>query len=777
MFFSYEQILGGDVTIFDIDDQAKRLFEVTILKAINMSTVLSVQVTSITRIPKLDVNSNSSLVRSLLSTLELSATPTTPSTPTPATTSTSTTLTNYSIAVSCTVVSSARTFEISEVLNTTIRNLFTAVSVGTFTDILRAESARHEDLLIGVVVIGVPEIDLTTVVPATAVPTNQPTWMPTVIPTQSRQSVVPVLKITNLVSAPSNVTFRVMLSAVVEVIGQVSCLPMPATSSSTSALSDVGQVKYGAGVATEPFDSTSTSLSFSLLGLQPLSSYVLYCVATNSFGTSTALGTVQSTSVRFSTQCCISILFTNSPQSVLVDSSRYGSSLGSFIYEFSLGAAPPQQITVEPMLTDLEGNAVSSTELFVVSLSTLVFKNTSSQITGQFYLGGELQQVKSILVTLRVTGPSASMYFPPAALAVTVLSASSPQNAPSFVKAQLSDSGAMMMLVFNTATDLGGLNLTGAWKCSELFEFTRAESTSCQWINASAVQASSTWLVLGDPIRLLGGIVRARCLTSSTASASASSSCREDKTTAVTSWPLLAPLNPLVPIVILSVPGVVSVEDVLFIDASASQGHGGRKWMNVVWSVQEADENDDVAYNLLDYLTVSGDVTRRIKVPQHILSPGKITISLTLTNFVGLTGTAVKVISITADCYAPQVQITGLSSIVVRASDSVSLFGPGYLPSCAVNGTLRYTWRMNTAGRDWWQVTSLSSDPRKFVMPPYSLNMSTSYKIRVEAAAWFSGHVIATSTSIVSVFIASGDVISIIKGEERCILFLQCDMM
>eukprot|EP01031_Cornospumella_fuschlensis_P015203 gene15203-18580_t len=107
------------------------------------------------------------------------------------------------------------------------------------------------------------------------------------------------------------------------------------------------------------------------------------------------------------------------------------------------------------------------------------------------------------------------------------------------------------------------------------------------------------------------------------------------------SFPILAPYNPLVPIVVLSAPLTIAPCDDIVLDTTATFGAGRQPWLFVNWTAVSAYNNgiapDVPESNITSYLTRAGqDLTGLIRVPNAYLVSNRIySFTLTVQNFLG----------------------------------------------------------------------------------------------------------------------------------------------
>eukprot|EP01034_Spumella_vulgaris_P037713 gene37713-46531_t len=196
-------------------------------------------------------------------------------------------------------------------------------------------------------------------------------------------------------------------------------------------------------------------------------------------------------------------------------------SAGSSVLNFAsltLSAAPASRLTVNLAAflvsgdVTVEGAFVPST--FTVDPSTssnavVLTSSLSSLPVGEYYLVATLAGSTSSEFQVTYEGLSASK------LSFSVLSATSPLPAPVLRSAVFANDGSYIVISFNSKTDQGGANRV--FTCSELFNFTCAEISSCRWsADSSSVSAflatQNRCAVPGGTITLKpSAVIKAKC--------------------------------------------------------------------------------------------------------------------------------------------------------------------------------------------------------------------------------------------------------------------------
>jgi hypothetical protein len=185
------------------------------------------------------------------------------------------------------------------------------------------------------------------------------------------------------------------------------------------------------------------------------------------------------------------------------------------------------------------------------------------------------------------------------------------------------------------------------------------------------------------------GVIKAAC--------PASSDCSLWPSNQATSVTALPPPRPLLPSPTVTYPQRVSACQTLSLDASASSGSGGRP-VSFLWGLASTANGFATAANVTAYLTTTanaGNGLSTIALPPSILSPGALTLVVTMTNFLGGTATsdAITTTVVGASAVTPTVTLHPPRLAIYR-SQEVALFASASLPPCAplLPGTLAYRW-------------------------------------------------------------------------------------
>ena len=231
----------------------------------------------------------------------------------------------------------------------------------------------------------------------------------------------------------------------------------------------------------------------------------------------------------------------------------------------------------------------------------------------------------------------------------------------------------------------------------------------------------------------------------------------------------LKPQNPSPPSVILIAPRSLGSTFNLTLDPTASYGNGGRLYASVVWTVSAISYgNPDV---ILDTAVIQGylnsvSAVYQVSVPISIvgssLGTASYTFTLTLTNFLGLSASQTVLVTATGSPDVVQVSIIGPSYKRMVASSSLSLQSVAGLSRSASKGsTVVYKWTLQQ-GTSMVPVSSMSADPSKFSLAPYTLKNDKLYTVTVTATVGSS-----SATASTSIYVVNGVITAVVVGGSK----------
>ena len=540
----------------------------------------------------------------------------------------------------------------------------------------------------------------------------------------------------------------------------------PSSIGSVKAASFDGSSSNGADGNIPAASTFPLTLRVDFSSLRAIQTYAIFCYPETSIGTGDALSTVLETKIIVSTVCCKTIRLTNSPSVVYGDLTKYASlSRSLYVFSYLLSEAPAGTISVSPVLYL---NGIMST---TVSASPSYTAFTSSSVLhGQFVLSAGSEVNGTYSMSLSVTGSSREQY---AITKSTVRIASSiiMTPAPTMASCQFTDSGQAVMITFDSATDYAGMKDVG-WPCSSLFQFVNAPLTTCTWIDPLTVKASFgivtsilnniVYLNVGDTVTLIGGLLRAFCVDTT-------SICKLNPIAQSGSVATLKPRNPSVPSVILIAPRSLGSNFNLSLDPTASYGNGGRLYASVTWMVSAISSGvPDVILNTtliegyLNAVSSAHQVSRPINIVGSTLGVASYSFTLTLKNFLGFSASQTTLVATTGRPDVVQVSIIGPSYQTIVASSPLTLQSlAGLSHDASKSSTVVYTWTLRQ-GDMIVPIVSISADPTKFSLAPYTLTNDKVYTIMVTVTVGSSA-----ATASTKVYVANGIIRAVIAGGSK----------
>jgi hypothetical protein len=231
-------------------------------------------------------------------------------------------------------------------------------------------------------------------------------------------------------------------------------------------------------------------------------------------------------------------------------------------------------------------------------------------------------------------------------------------------------------------------------------------------------------------VNVVASTIRPRCLVGHTYDCARRPYTSEEQVVDVQ-----LPTSPIVPDVSLSASATVASCDPIVLNPTASSGIAGLNWQSIVWSVEGTGDVSD----LVEYLNTEAveNSDSGVVLPNNFTqSAENFVVTLTLTNFFGLSSNS-SVAILSADGHTrPNTGILGSTTRVIYRENSLKIASNASIPACLglVNRSLSYVWKVYEMIDDvavQRKYKSQSNDPRRFDFAPYTLNSSTTYKIEV----------------------------------------------
>lgn len=496
--------------------------------------------------------------------------------------------------------------------------------------------------------------------------------------------------------------------------------------------------------------------------LRPSTLYNVYCGLQLLNGFQSTASSVSSTKVTTKTECCIDISFNNAPSYIYGDvNSLYSFSTSSFdkqsyTYTYTLSFLPlSSSIQVVPTIYDSTGALINSSSITILPSST-IFSPTSGTQQGSFIIYDIGSSVGSYTIKLVVTGDEASTY-KESTTPVEIYPPTTGLPAPQIKSAYFSDDGTKVYVKFNI--DISNITAQ-SFPCSDMFEFVSVDTSTCTWINSTTIEISysssiiystDSYLQIGSNITLTDTYLTAKCRTGAV--------CSSNGYSIIQTIAVDAPLNNLIPDVVLSLPETISKCDNLSIDATLSTGGGGRSWKDAVWTFIDTTTNSDVD-KVSTYLNayVIGTKLYEVVTLPYLLPPSRYLVTLTLTNFLGYSSQGIAYVVVSSNALLPILTYTSGRSITAYSFNAITIEVSAAASSCASTSKLTFSNAIYLNGINQ-HISSTGNNPRTLVLSPYTLKAGKTYKVIFNSTN--SG---VTASSSASLTILKGQVISIISG-------------
>ena len=485
-------------------------------------------------------------------------------------------------------------------------------------------------------------------------------------------------------------------------------------------------------------DKYNTS-TVEVIGLLPSTSYAVYCYTYFAGATSTSSDLVKYR--RFvNTTCCKTIKIERSTGSLFS-----GSDTSRFL-SIRLNGLPSSSVSIVLSLSNKVTAFYPSKITFSAASSSDVYASVRSLPEGTYSYNVELSGLSAREFSISyITGSQ-----------FEVIGNDQPPPPPSISSITFSNDGAYLIVTFNSPTNRG--NMTTTFECGNLFNFACASTSLCQWINDTTAFAYIKGKSCAVPNNEFGvrhnATIRPACQAMKPCS----------------SWPkalptLVAIRRPVVPVqpnVIISAPVVIGSCDNLTIDLSRSYGNGGRSWSQLTIKVFSAENNATMI--LQQFLDSNFKMEPPSAIPYSLIAKGySYTFTVTLCNFLSACSSSI-VSLVAADLSIPTLSMPGGPLRLINRNSLLSLSTSVSLSNCGSQNfayTFSYQWILYRSGAPILSITSISKDPSKYILPPYSLQANTMYTVKVIASISGTSR---SSYYSVNVLVGSGGLHIVIAG-------------
>jgi hypothetical protein len=369
-----------------------------------------------------------------------------------------------------------------------------------------------------------------------------------------------------------------------------------------------------------------------------------------------------------------------------------------------------RQITATPWVS-----AFSQGESTVTSLANLVADTE--------------YEVKLAAINANGLGPDTDQ-----SVVVKTLENDVPVLPPSAVSASFTSLAQGIEIVFDSESDrgeAGGMSLAST-DCQGLVSFPGSSpADACSWVSKSKLMlifGGGSSVLPGDSITIHEGKLRAECTVTS--------DCLDWEYNQAQSLTISAPADALTPTVLLTGPSIVGVCDNVTINSGSSTGSGGREFAGYVWTVMGNDDAplpSDHPISTQVASATSGNLKQLFLASSWLEAGASLKVKLELTNFLGLTESAVFTLS-KLSVPVPTVEIDGGSQQSALRSVGLSLSAVASAPSCVALDSMRVTYS--------WFINSQSLAEDNVALAPTALRLPA-----------LSKHLLVGQTSVITVVV------------------------
>ena len=577
---------------------------------------------------------------------------------------------------------------------------------------------------------------------------------PSVVPTTHPTYFMPVLNITSVEVLRSYVTVHLTIDAVGNTT--VYC----GAFTNTNAVSGAAIRNQANSLETLP-----GMAALNVTNLYAVTGYHLYCTAVSEYGEETPQSHILRTHTTVMTPCCREVRVGLLVHNVLSDVATAGAVVAA------IDAPTAGTLTAAFDFVDLNSTGEVSNAVLYPSL----LQWTPGQAADVVPRGMTLISWGGLNQRLDVTlsGEEADIYrvVYTESRSLTVITVISFPDTPVPQHALFSNDGASVLFYFDAPTDRAGY--TNTFPCTRLLTFPGVASASCQWTDSATITifprySPSTALEIGTNITTVPHRIRAMC-----ESQYKPSECSAWAAVPVTNTALQAPLVPIAPTVILSVPSAIDACSPLTVDLTNSVGAAGRPWINPSFQVTatggSSTEAPQAAWNLQNYLNQNFTYNPPTRVPFNMFAKGfTYSIQGTLCNFLGSCSSGSGSVTVSASLApVPIVTILGARRRSMLRSATLVLNSNAFTQSCAdvvSAANLQYTWVVRRVlGNGAFVNTGLrsaSQSPTVFRLAPFALNVSSSYEITLTVTT----PQLQSAFSSVVVSVTPANVVAVLQG-------------
>ena len=485
-------------------------------------------------------------------------------------------------------------------------------------------------------------------------------------------------------------------------------------------------------------------------GLGPDTLYDVYCYTMDYLSHVMPINESVSNMIQVQTLCCRGVTL----PPIFPRIADVISSTEDAKFTFTLNAQPTAHLTVYLTLESVVCNStygISTSkyrDLTVASPRVHTFTEDSDSLEGKFTILG---YQGCYILTARCVSRGSDRYNDTFGEVTIIDMAQHSPSAPSLQSVAFSDNGNKLLFTFDSSTSEPLFANSSVFGCHYISNFPGAAESFCRWTSPTVLSASLSSITsltlpeVGDTVEILGGYIYPQC--------TGDYDCTTYSATASVTTTVSKPESAITPSVSLSSSKTIGSCDDMIVDPTGSVGHGGREWSRVLWRIvdETTPGNTSLTDPINEYLNNNNTDTpiitptafgsdARVTIPNELLEPGfTYSVSLELTNFLGMSGIAE--VRVTVDIYAntPALSIAGPSPLVKYRYEEISLRAVAKISSCAGEVStmgLTYTWKIYLGSLYLTEIVSTSKDPRVWKIDPFTLESNTEYTVQVTAVGY-----------------------------------------
>ena len=493
-------------------------------------------------------------------------------------------------------------------------------------------------------------------------------------------------------------------------------------------------------------NALSSYLSVSVRGLEPTSTYDIYCYFETLLGVGISQIETIHTRTTVTTKCCKMVLFTYVSKYIVLNNQK--ALLSAPALEIELDFRPSLLLNIRPVFHLTNGSLAS----YMKSHPAVLSYNNHSSLSGSFLV---CCVPGTYIISLELYGPDQYGYLSPVPTTVIVVASDNKYISifppPALTSATFGYSGTYVIVSYSTETDKGSLG-DASWPCTQLFTFVGSSDCSCTWTDNQSVRITfpqdrgQSMLLPGGTIYSKGGVLRQMC---------DSTLCHQYTAANISSINTTTQNYVVSPVVIIMAPSYITAKNDLPLSTAFTTGNAARSWVTWIWSITASNGANTSA--ITSYLKAF-KISTSIAIPYKLLqSHTTYTITLYVKNYLGRDGAQSIRVSVWDVHYLlPSVFIVGQPS-VVRPSSSFTLSAvTSYTNDTYFSLKRIYTWTVYNYSdvTPWLSITSTSKDPKSFGIATYTLSSGQTYRFFVEVH--FFGltndlHIVVNATAIVYV--------------------------